>query len=83
VRGARSHPSFNIRQRICRAAMAGLLTMIQTLWEAVTPHRSPLRLFSRRDHLSINNSIAQIGVPEEAFTTGCLDRQASFVGPLG
>ena len=54
------------------AVMAGLLTLIQTLWQAVTPQRSPVRLFSRRDCLSItSNPIAQIGVPEQAFTTGC------------
>jgi len=54
------------------AALAGFLKLIRTLWEAVTNHRSPSGLFSRLERLSIASSpVAQIGVRELAFTTGC------------
>jgi transposase len=54
------------------AVLAGLLTLIRTLYEAVTHPRSPVRLFSRGERLSMaNNQVAQIGVQELAFTTGC------------
>jgi transposase len=54
------------------AALTGLLMLIRTLWAAVTRHRSPARLFSRLERSSIaSNPVAQIGVRELAFTTGC------------
>jgi hypothetical protein len=53
------------------AILAGLMTLIRTLCEAVMTHRSPVRLVSRLERLSItNNRVAQIGVRELAFTTG-------------
>jgi transposase len=54
------------------AALAGLLVLIRTLWAAITHHRSPTALFSRRQRLSIpSRPIAQIAPRELAFTTGC------------
>jgi hypothetical protein len=48
------------------------LMLIRTLWEAVTCHRPPVRLFSRLARLSIASSlVAQTGMRELAFTTGC------------
>jgi transposase len=54
------------------AVLAGLLILIRTLQSAVTCHRSPVRLFSQLERLSIaGNAVAQIGVRELLFTTGC------------
>jgi transposase len=54
------------------AVLATLLTLIRMLWEARTHHRSPVRLLSRLEHLSVaSHPVAQIGVQELAFTTGC------------
>ena len=54
------------------AGLAGLLTLIRTLRAAVTCHRSPLRLFSRLERLSIaGNAVGQIGLRELVFATGC------------
>jgi transposase len=54
------------------AVLAGLLTLIRTLQAAVTCHRSPAPLFSRLERLSIaGDAVAQIGLRELAFTTGC------------
>jgi transposase len=54
------------------AALAGLLTLIRTLWDAITCYRSPVQHFSRLERLSIaTNPVAQIGVRDVAFTTGC------------
>jgi hypothetical protein len=54
------------------AVLAGLLTLIRMLRAAVTCHRSPGRLFSRLERLPIaGNAVAQIGVRELVFTTGC------------
>ncbi len=54
------------------AVLAGLLTLMRTLWDAVTCHRSPVPLFSRLTRTSIaTNPPEQFGVRELAFTTGC------------
>jgi len=54
------------------AGLAGLLTLIRTLRAAVTCHRSPVRLFSRLERLSIaGNAVGQIGLRELVFATGC------------
>jgi hypothetical protein len=54
------------------AVVACLLTLIQTIREAVRCHRSRVRLISRLKHLAIaSNPVAQIGGRELAFTTGC------------
>ena len=54
------------------AVLAGLLTLIRPLWEAVTRHRSTVWLFLRLERLSIARCvIAHIGVRETVFTTGC------------
>jgi hypothetical protein len=47
-----------------------LLTLIRTLSDAITCHRSPVRLFSRLERLSIaSKPVAHIGDREVAFTT--------------
>jgi transposase len=56
----------------CVAALVALLTLIRTLWETVTCHWSPVRLFSRRKPLSIaSHPVGRIVVRELVFTTGC------------
>jgi hypothetical protein len=54
------------------AAFAALLTLIRTLWETMTCHWSPVRLFhdaSRFRSRAIR--VGRIVVRELAFTTGC------------
>jgi len=54
------------------AALIAFLTLIRTVWEMVTCHRSPVRPTSRDERRSIaSNSIAQLSVRELAFATGC------------
>jgi hypothetical protein len=54
------------------AVLAGLLTLIHTLRVTIACHRSPMRLFSRFERLSIaSNPVARIDLRELAFTTGC------------
>ena len=54
------------------AVMTGLLTLIRPLWESVTHHRSPVRLFSQPKQPSIATcAIARIVLREMVFTTGC------------
>jgi transposase len=54
------------------AVLATLLTLIRMLGEARPHHRSPVRLLSRHEHFSVaTHPVAQIGVQELAFTTGC------------
>jgi hypothetical protein len=49
-----------------------LLTLIRTVSDAITCHRSPVRLFSTFEHPSIaSKPLALIGERELAFTTGC------------
>jgi hypothetical protein len=54
------------------AILAGLLTLIRTMREVVITHPSTVRLVSRFERRSIAiNPVAQIGLREQAFTTGC------------
>jgi hypothetical protein len=54
------------------AILVALLTLIRRLSGAITSHRSPVRLFSRLEPLSIvSTPVAQIGARTLAFTTGC------------
>lgn len=54
------------------AGLVALRTLIRTLSNAITGHQSPVRLFSRLEHLSIaTKRVAQIGERGLAFTTGC------------
>jgi transposase len=54
------------------AGLLGSLTLIRMLREAVTCHQLSARLFSRLARLLIaTTSVAQTGVRELAFTTGC------------
>lgn len=54
------------------AVLVTLVTLIQALSDAITCHRSPVRLSSRLTRLSIaSKPVAQIGERKLAFTTGC------------
>jgi transposase len=54
------------------AVLVALLTMIRTIREAVIRYRSPVRLVSRLERLSIaRNPVPQTDVRNMAFTTGC------------
>jgi transposase len=54
------------------AVLAGLLTLIRMLRDALTCHRSPVRLFSRLERRSTASTpVAQIVLRELVFTTGC------------
>ena len=54
------------------AVLVALLMRIRTLSDAIMCHRSPVRLFSRLERLSIASTpVARIGKRKLAFTTGC------------
>jgi hypothetical protein len=56
----------------CVAALVALLMLIRTLWETAMGHQSPVRLFSRRERLSVaSHPLVRVGMREPAFTTGC------------
>ncbi len=54
------------------AVLARLLMLIRPLWGSVTRHWSPVQFISRLERRSIARyALAQIGVREVRFTTGC------------
>jgi transposase len=54
------------------AAIVALLTLIRSLSDAITCHRSPAGLISKLERLPIASTlVAQIGERKLAFTTGC------------
>src|SRR5262245_43268477 len=61
------------------AVVAAFLTLIRAPWQPVTRHRSPVRPHSAPGRVSIARyDIADIGVPEAAFTTGCSPQSQSI-----
>jgi hypothetical protein len=54
------------------AVLVSLLTLVRTLWAAITWYRSPVRLISRFERPSIASTlVTHTCVRELAFTTGC------------